>query len=300
MDEPQKNPLDALATFPVPDADPAARAAALAAATAAFDAAGKVRRAAPQALPATGRLRSVLLELGNRIMDHRLPIAGAALALIALPLAWQLHSTSMLTRSPVVADRSAGMDAVAPAAPLPQKTEPESAGPAAEPAAAGSNAPVAAPPPAPRQASDSAPVTETAALAPPPPVAVAKLASRSAAPLASLGEVANEAALAPQASGDSFAHVGESPLKQVASDPVSTFSVDVDTASYAYVRASLKDGMLPPPDAVRIEEMINYFPYAYPGPETTDEPFRVSIAAMPTPWNARTELLRIGIKGYVP
>ena len=88
------------------------------------------------------------------------------------------------------------------------------------------------------------------------------------------------------------------PVKLVAREPVSTFSVDVDTASYANVRRFLRDGQVPPQDAVRAEEMINYFDYAYPLPEDETAPFRATVAVMPTPWNAETKLLHIGIKGY--
>ena len=85
-----------------------------------------------------------------------------------------------------------------------------------------------------------------------------------------------------------------------ADEPVSTFSVDVDTASYAYIRAAVMDGRLPNPDAVRIEEMINYFPYDYPAPDGNDAPFATSVALFQTPWNADTKLLRIGIQGEKP
>src|SRR6185312_1245210 len=85
----------------------------------------------------------------------------------------------------------------------------------------------------------------------------------SAEPVAkTAGAVSPNFATAP--SGDTFAHFDESAQKAVATDPVSTFSLDVDTASYAYVRRSLNEGSIPAPDAVRIEEMINYFPYDYP------------------------------------
>ena len=87
-------------------------------------------------------------------------------------------------------------------------------------------------------------------------------------------------------------------VKVTAEDPVSTFSIDVDTASYGVVRDALNNGALPPPDAVRIEEMVNYFPYAYPGPKSRKRPFRASLAVYPTPWNANTEILHIGIKGF--
>jgi len=101
-------------------------------------------------------------------------------------------------------------------------------------------------------------------------------------------------------SGDKFQNFAESPLKAVATDPVSTFSIDVDTASYSYVRRALNEGRIPEPDAVRVEEMINYFPYDYPAATSADVPFKPTIAVFPTPWNAKTELMQIGIRGYDP
>ena len=88
------------------------------------------------------------------------------------------------------------------------------------------------------------------------------------------------------------------PVKQVSAEPVSTFSIDVDTASYSFVRRSLNAGRLPPKDAVRVEEMVNYFPYDYTRPESADEPFRANVQVFPTPWNARNHLVHIGLKGY--
>jgi len=82
--------------------------------------------------------------------------------------------------------------------------------------------------------------------------------------------------------------------------PVSTFSVDVDTASYSFLRASINSGKLPPRSAIRVEELINYFPYDYEAPKSTDEPFKANVTVTPTPWNADTKLMHIGIKGYVP
>ena len=84
----------------------------------------------------------------------------------------------------------------------------------------------------------------------------------------------------------------------VAEHPVSTFSVDVDTASYAFVRRALTGGRLPPREAVRVEELVNYFPYAYPAPQDRAQPFRVTTTAMPTPWSADSRLLHIAIRGY--
>lgn len=87
-------------------------------------------------------------------------------------------------------------------------------------------------------------------------------------------------------------------VKSVTEYPVSTFSADVDTASYAMVRRSLKQGVMPDPRTVRVEEMVNYFNYDYPAPDTAETPFRASVTVTPTPWNADTKLLHIGVKGY--
>ena len=98
--------------------------------------------------------------------------------------------------------------------------------------------------------------------------------------------------------GDRFAELTPNPVKLVAEAPVSTFSIDVDTASYAYLRAALNAGWLPETDTVRTEELVNYFPYDYAPPETRDAPFAAHVSVMPAPWNAAARLLHIGIKGY--
>ena len=97
---------------------------------------------------------------------------------------------------------------------------------------------------------------------------------------------------------DRFTDITANPVKQVASDPLSTFSIDVDTSSYSFVRRSLMENVLPPKDAVRVEEMVNYFPYDYAGPKDRAEPFKANVSLMQTPWNADTKLMRIGIKGF--
>jgi Ca-activated chloride channel family protein len=89
-------------------------------------------------------------------------------------------------------------------------------------------------------------------------------------------------------------------VKQVAAEQFSTFSIDVDTGAYSNVRRFLMNGQLPPRDAVRVEEMINYFSYDYPKPEAGGEPFRVTTSVERTPWNNETYLLHVGIKGYEP
>ena len=87
-------------------------------------------------------------------------------------------------------------------------------------------------------------------------------------------------------------------IQSVASAPVSTFSIDVDTGSYANVRRFLTKGDRVPADAVRTEEMINYFRYDYPRPQSSETPFSITTDVARTPWNAETRLLRIGLRGY--
>lgn len=97
---------------------------------------------------------------------------------------------------------------------------------------------------------------------------------------------------------DKFTAVAQNPFKVVREEPVSTFSIDVDTASYAFVRASLNRNVLPQPAAVRTEELVNYFPYDYAGPRSAGEPFLGHVAVFPSPWAASRKIVRIGIKGY--
>lgn len=97
---------------------------------------------------------------------------------------------------------------------------------------------------------------------------------------------------------EQYQHLDENPVHRVAEQPVSTFSIDVDTGAYANVRRFLNEGQLPPQDAVRVEEMINYFDYQYTPPATRETPFRVATELTPAPWNTEALLLKIGIKGF--
>lgn len=97
---------------------------------------------------------------------------------------------------------------------------------------------------------------------------------------------------------ENYQHLESQGVFRVASDPVSTFSIDVDTGAYSNMRRWLNQGQLPPEDAVRVEEFINYFNYDYPYPKSSKVPFQVSTEIAPTPWNTNTRLLRIGIQGY--
>ncbi|MGE0490171.1 MAG: von Willebrand factor type A domain-containing protein [Vulcanimicrobiota bacterium] len=95
---------------------------------------------------------------------------------------------------------------------------------------------------------------------------------------------------------ESYDYVGETGYREVAKRPLSTFSIDVDTASYANLRRFLNDGNKPPKDAVRIEELVNYFSYDYPEPQGP-VPFAVNTELSECPWNADHQLLRIGLQG---
>ena len=97
---------------------------------------------------------------------------------------------------------------------------------------------------------------------------------------------------------DQFEKTSENPIKLTLQEPVSTFSIDVDTASYSFVRSALNRGVLPPKDSVRVEELINYFDYNYETPATKEEPFKPTVAIYETPWNKDTLLLHVGIKGH--
>ncbi len=97
---------------------------------------------------------------------------------------------------------------------------------------------------------------------------------------------------------DRIENFASNPIKRVAEEPVSTFSIDVDTASYSLVRRSLRDGILPAKDSIRVEELINYFDYDWPVPESRSQPFEPTVTVMPTPWNQDTLLMHVAIKGY--
>ena len=95
---------------------------------------------------------------------------------------------------------------------------------------------------------------------------------------------------------ESYDHIEENRFRRVEADPLSTFSIDVDTASYANVRRFITDGMLPPAGAIRIEELVNYFRFDYPQP-SANEPFSITTELTPCPWNPRHRLALIGLQG---
>ncbi|ANV88597.1 VWA domain-containing protein [Picosynechococcus sp. PCC 7117] len=106
------------------------------------------------------------------------------------------------------------------------------------------------------------------------------------------GDIPQEA---PDLSQEDYNLIRDNPFQLVRTEPLSTFALDVDSGAYSNVRRFLDDGQLPPADAVRLEEMINYFTYDYPAPD--DQPFAISTELSQAPWQPQHQLLRIGIKG---
>ncbi len=94
---------------------------------------------------------------------------------------------------------------------------------------------------------------------------------------------------------ESYENIVDNPFMETTQNPLSTFSIDVDTASYSNIRRFLEDSQLPPKDAIRIEELVNYFDYDYKGPDRED-PFAARFEMTEAPWNAEHKLLRIGLK----
>ena len=95
---------------------------------------------------------------------------------------------------------------------------------------------------------------------------------------------------------EDYGHIQENRFHKVTDAPLSTFSIDVDAASYSNLRRFIKNGQTPPADAVRIEEMINYFDYEYPQPQGV-HPFEVVTEAAPCPWNTDNQLVMVGMQG---
>jgi Ca-activated chloride channel family protein len=342
--------FNALKTIETPKPSDGARRRAIDAAMLAFDEAQQKSAQPTQGENWSARLRSIFHALkGNWIMDTRITIGlgTAAVALLLLPLGYQLYTSTAITpvdferRQPVgpvtvepttptttVGERgtdvTVDIDTVNPPAPTTEEADgradivpvipadaakPEQSGiatttPMTEPEVAGLDRDEGLM----QKSAGSAGRERNVSVAPgeadlsvgmPAPAPMVAAESMAAAPM---GGYAPDMSMMPQTepSGDEFTDFTESPVKVVAEEPVSTFSIDVDTASYSYIRRMLTDGWMPEPDAVRIEEMINYFDYGYAGPDSAATPFRANMQIYPTPWNPKTQLLQIGIKGYVP
>ena len=145
-----------------------------------------------------------------------------------------------------------------------------------------------APPPA-------APAPETAA---PPLPAMVREQKKANAPGDARGDADRYADLKEEKAEDAEEYnlIEENPFFRASTNPLSTFSIDVDTAAYSNLRRFIEQGQLPPKDAVRIEELINYFPYEYPQPEG-DRPFSITAELSAAPWNPTHQLVSIGLQG---
>ncbi len=326
--------LNLMKNAATPAPSEAARRRALDAAMLAFDAEQEKTAAAPQGNQIIDRLRSIFAsQKGKWTMDNRLAygFGTAALALFLLPLGYQLYTSTAIT--PIGGPAVLPTTTVTETKVAPQP-EPLAMGRADADSTVGAEAPVDAPVTTFSQdfngqgAMQAAKPTGEAdlmlreeapasmAMESAPPMEMRKMATSPAmtaqpqtggmadmeAMVAPAPMIAADAAMAPRTepSGDEFTKFTESPVKIVKNEPVSTFSIDVDTASYSYVRKTLTEGWVPEPDAVRIEELINYFDYDYPAPTDASTPFRPNVSVYPTPWNPKTQIVQIGIKGYVP
>ncbi len=160
-------------------------------------------------------------------------------------------------------------------------------------AARGSAQAYAVPPPAP--------------MPPPPPPPRPAVASETGA----LDEIAVTGSRVPRAPGhivgpgprvvpdtERYPDATPNPVRRVADEPVSTFSIDVDTASYSNVRRFIDEGRVPPADAVRVEELINYFDYGYARPRSADEPFAIHTTVAAAPWAPGRQVVHVGLQGY--
>jgi Ca-activated chloride channel family protein len=287
--------LERLGAMRAPEPDRAARARALAAAFAAYD-----EKSSPAAQGSAGpvRLTSRAIEFWRGMMQKKMYATTALATLVALPIAGYATLHLMRSESPFVAPQPKPVaNTEAPAQQSVRQTvqsEPESAEVSRDALSGLPEAPPPAPAPmagggttravVPAMRSRIAPTGEASKMMAEPSIAVAP-------PPADMPTMQQE-------DRDRLEATDTNPVRSALETPVSTFSIDVDTASYSFVRRSLKEGFLPQADTVRVEEIVNYFPYDWPRPESRENPFATTVAVMPTPWNAETRLMHVAIKGY--
>ena len=136
--------------------------------------------------------------------------------------------------------------------------------------------------------------------APPPPVSVSGANAVMDAVVVSGSRIPPGGVIAPPRPGDTerYPDATPNPVRRVADEPVSTFSIDVDTASYANVRRFIDEGRAPPADAVRVEELINYFDYGYERPTSATQPFAITTAVTASPWGPGRQIVHVALQGY--
>jgi len=307
-------------TFPnAPAPAPQARERAVSAALASFD-----RRQRSRA-SATSRSRPAPRRIVIR--RHQAALAASLALLVGGPVAYLVARENptepRLERvAPGMKEGASRMPDAPPqvaevTVPLPEAASPAVVPPAGEARSMAKRAEPPKPGPVEQERKGEMTAAATARPVPPPPSVVAPspvltrraapdTRVRSYAPMAEMRSYQTRSGFAselqpapPEPAGrDRFEGAPENGFRTVKEQPVSTFSIDVDTASYSFARASLARGVLPRPDSVRTEEMVNYFPYAYPAPASPSEPFRADVAVFPSPWNEGRKIVRIGIKGY--
>jgi Ca-activated chloride channel homolog len=283
----------------VPAPRDAARRDALAAALSAFDEADQESTTATQgSLPPVRRRDASSRTEGRNPMrsfihDNRALAASIAALMIAAPAALTLYRQSLPASAPHIEGKSAVRAELAVSELKARATE-------NAPAPATQSELLSAAPMAPAPA-------PVGALAPQRQLAKKMEAARAvgAANVAMEAQIAHPALreadsvyARQEEYRDKFDKADVNPVKSTAQEPVSTFSIDVDTASYAFARRMINAGRLPQKDSVRVEEFINYFPYNYPKPDSLETPFRPTITVTPSPWNARNRLVHVAVQGY--
>jgi Ca-activated chloride channel family protein len=262
---------------PAPSSDAKKRAAALA--MAAFDESAEKTANGSQGLSWGQRLMSIVTPLkGIRLMDIRIPATAAITALLIVPISWQLMNNTSLTPPTL------GETIVAPTEQKDELVKGVVDGVISQQETENDLAAIVIP----------APEME-APMVSPNVSASSKVATRTMGAPAPMRDQ-----LGYLQSGDKFESFDDANIKLTGDQPVSTFSIDVDTASYAYVRRAIENGRLPQKDAVRTEELINYFDYNYATPPSAELPFAPKISVYPAPWNAEHQLMHVAIKGYMP
>jgi Ca-activated chloride channel family protein len=285
-----KDALDILRNATVPAPGKSDRETALRTALDSFD---EEFSAAPQGLAAEARQSSRLSKLWSAMMQKKLSATPAVAGLLILPIAgyatWQLMEDGPFGFNRGDAPETPIVETKAPSSELRQEQEPviaeererELFGTLTD-ADKGTQDAVA----------ESAPATRAPApsrLLRSPAGGESKMMAMPPSP---------EPGFEVEENRDRFQNFDTNPVRSALESPVSTFSIDVDTASYAFVRRSLKEGFMPNPDSVRVEEMVNYFPYDWAGPDSAATPFNSTITVMPSPWNEHTKLMHVAIKGY--
>jgi Ca-activated chloride channel family protein len=286
------NELDLLRTVPAPAPDAAARARAIEAALRSYDVEDSV--AEPQGSATRLRLSERAMKLWRETMQKKMFAMPTVAGLVALPIAGYAAFHMMEGRFlPGSAEKlgDAEFSSPAPAPQVDHRAKP--AGRAATNSAAVEAEPAQRSAPSlthllARQQADGDPASPSAS------ATANKLIAERTAP----APAPMEMPAAEPTNRDRLAEFKTNPVRSVSDDPVSTFSIDVDTASYSLARRSLREGLLPQPDTIRVEEMINYFPYGWQGPLDAATPFNTTVTVMPTPWNDHTRLMHVAIKGY--